>query len=298
MRVATLAVAALLVAPPAAAHHDGAPAAGGLDDAVGALPLAGLAAAPQSRLAFTARYLRLADREPSYLLPVDDPGDHLAALEASLTHAWSPRVAMTVGLPLVVRAPGPGEDGDVDVGPGDLRLGTRTFPWIAEDRQSSLSTALDLSFPSGGRRSTEPDATWLGAGDVVGRLSILGVVGLGALTPAAREWRITLEAGLASAPRQDANVVVDAGGSVSWTPLSWLGLFADARTRVYLRSEPVGLSVPQNLPRGAGDAVLVLTPGLSIAPTDDVRISGGPQLPVTAVRDFAIAGALGVAVAL
>lgn len=276
-------------APLASAHHDGASAPGGMTSSVSVLPAVGATVVPRSQASFVVRYRRLSDRPPSYLVPLDDPGDHFGVAEAGLTHAFSPRVAMSLAMPVVLRVPGAKDEGDPRVGAGDLRLGTRVVPWIEGAGRASVSVGLDLSFPSGGRRGD--DALRLGAGDVLGRASVLGLVQI------AEAWRITAEVGAETAPRPGANVVLDYALSGSWSPWSWGSAFLDVRARSYLRSEALGLSLPANLPREAGDTAVVLTPGLSVAPAEGVRISGGPEIPVSSVKDYALGATVGAVIA-
>jgi len=271
--------AGALVTTPASAHHGAA--APRLDPAVGMLPQTGATTQPRSRVSVVTRYLRLPDQLPSYGVPVARAGDHVGLFELGYTQAFCDEATMTLALPLLLRSPEDAASERARVGLGDLRLGTRVYPWLGE--QSSFSLALDLSLPTAGLRS-DGEAVAFGTGDFIPRASGLLTHAFGA----PEEWTrfgVSAEGGVSGALRPDGNAVVDYGLAGSWTPLAAFGLFVGARARTFVRDDDAGLASLRAFPRTAGDTLVTISPGLRFFPTPDVVLTAGLQLPLTSARD-------------
>ncbi|MEM9692338.1 MAG: hypothetical protein AAGA56_07325 [Myxococcota bacterium] len=293
---------ALLFAGPAAAHHGASDTPGGWSGTAAVAPQPGADAAATSRLTAALSYQKLVDREPTYLLPLGAIGDHVAGLDLSYVHAFGPSVAMTGAIPLLGRWPA--EEGGVSsFGLGDIRLGARFLPWLSSARDASLGLGLEFSFPSGGLRAREvpppppdggffvpieeePEAPRRGAGDIIVRSSVTYV----------QRWfstlRLIVEVAVATAFREEPNLLVDYGLNASWMPWSAVGGFLDLRTQTFLRDDAVGIDALQSQPRAAGDTMVTLSPGLLVRPTDGFILSASPQLPLTSVRTIEYGGSL------
>lgn len=276
---ALVVVALVAAAHPANAHHG--PAAPAMEPAVGLLPQTGATTQPRSRVTVVSRYLRLPDQTPSYAMPIARPGDHVGLLELGYTQAFGARATMGIVMPLLLRAPVEAPDEDPRVGLGDLRFGTRVYPWLGE--RGSLSLAVDLSLPTAGLRSDDAGVSF-GTGDFIPRGSWLFTHAMGDAEGFTR-FGVSLEGGLSGALRPDGNAVLDHGLAASWTPFSMLGLFVGARVRTFLRDDETGLAALRAFPRMAGDTLLTIGPGLRFFPTPDVVLTAGPQFPLTTARD-------------
>lgn len=270
-------VALVVAARPVRAHHG--PAAPAMEPAVGLLPQTGATTQPRSRVSVVTRYLRLPDQTPSYTMPIARAGDHVGVLEVGYTQAFSERATMTMALPLLLRAPEDVPSEDPRVGIGDLRLGTRVYPWLGE--QGSLSLALDLSLPTAGLRRDDADIAF-GTGDFIPRAAWLFTHALG---EGWARFGVSAEGGVSGALRPDGNTVLDHGLAASWTPLSMFALFVGARARTFLRDDEAGLAALRAFPRMAGDTLVTISPGIRFFPIPDVVLTAGPRLPLTTARD-------------
>ncbi|MEM6791324.1 MAG: hypothetical protein AAF928_21210 [Myxococcota bacterium] len=290
----------LLTTGRVAAHH--ASAAPSIEPTVSLLPQTGATMAPRSRASVVTRYLKLPDQTPSYLQPVAPPGDHVGILELGYTHAFCDYATMSLTLPLLWRTPaaaddtaialppvgfgaGLEEEEDTDgsrVGLGDLRLGTRVYPWLGA--RGSVSLAVDLSLPTAGVRPDDGGGVRFGTGDFIPRASVLWTHRIGEVGT----WTnlgLSAEGGLSGALRPEGNAVADYGASVGWTPFEVFGVFAGVQARSFLRDDESGLAALRQFERAAGDTLVVLSPGARVTPVPDVVITAGPQLPLTTARD-------------
>jgi len=267
-----------LTSSAAAAHHG--PATSAIEPTAGLLPQAGATAVPRSRLSVVTRYAKLPDRLPSYTMPIARSGDHVGLLELGYTHAFCDYATMSVALPLLLRSPDDAPDERPKVGLGDLRLGSRIYPWWSPS--SSFSLALDLSMPTAGR-NIDDEGIAFGTGDFIPRGSWLLTQRWGREGWA--RFGVSVEGGASGALRPDGNVVLDHGLTGSWTPFEVFGLYVGLRTRTFLRDDEAGLAALRSFPRAAGDTLVTMSPGLRFFPVPEVILTAGAQLPVTTARD-------------
>jgi len=276
-----------------------------------------MAVMARSTLMQSVRFQQLPDRDPSYGLPLGAKGDEVVSVQLAGSVALASRVEMMMLLPLVNRQPdvkSAGARGGTGI--GDLVLGTRLLPWVSPRRDASFAVGSTLSFPSGGVRPTATGTVAAGlvggatkAPEVPGARSAhhfdpdasapeaeesSPAIGSGAFVPRLYGSYLRFlgpvafqaEVGMSWTFRQDANVVVDYGLTVGWTPRWWWGLFAHGEARTFLRSNDSGLESLQAQPRELGDTSVAVSPGIWVAPSRAWSIAVSPQVPLTSTRDY------------
>jgi len=132
---------------------------------------------------------------------------------------------------------------------------------------------------AGGDTAIETDAPRVGGGVFMSRVFGSYFQLLGPLS-------VQAEFGFSWSFRKDVNPALDYGATIGWAPTSWWGIFTSGEARTFLLSNDSGLASVQSQERQSGDTLVVVSPGVWLAPSAVWSLTVSPQLPVTDARDF------------